>query len=602
VSTDQVSQDEDDEPRERGVFRYTGRGLRLVWETSRSLTLIMGALALLSGVLPALAAWIGKHIIDAVVAQDGAEALRWVVAEGVVVAVLAGAQRGISICQSLLRALLGQRVNVMVLEKALELDLPHFEDPSLYDKITRARREASSRPLSLVQRTFTMAQNAIALSTYAGILIQLSPWAALVLAVAGVPAFLAETHFSGKAFRLFRWRTPETRLRTYYEVAIAREDFVKETQLYELGPMFLTRYRDVFRRLFREDRNLTLRRGGWGYLLGLLATITFYGAYVWTAIEAVEGHITLGEMTMYLLVFKQGQTAFAAVLASVGGMYEDNLYLSNLYELLAVEPLLRSGEATEGDRPGDGLRFEGVTFYYPGADEPAVKDVSFHLRPGEKLALVGANGSGKTTLVKLLTRLYEPSSGRILLDGVDVRDWDIATLRARIGVIFQDFVRYQLLAGENIGVGDVDHLDDRERWRDAAEKGMADGVMDELPRGYDTQLGRWFKEGRELSLGQWQKIALSRAFMRERADILVLDEPTASMDAEAEVQIFDRLGEMAADQMVILISHRFSTVRMANRILVMSEGEVVEQGTHDELVAQDGVYAHLFSIQARGYR
>jgi ABC-type multidrug transport system fused ATPase/permease subunit len=307
-------------------------------------------------------------------------------------------------------------------------------------------------------------------------------------------------------------------------------------------------------------------------------------------------------MTMYVLVFKQGQSALGAALAAVGGMYEDNLYLSTLYELLETPVAPASGSRTRGVTPGDGLRFEGVSFTYPGSERAAVANVSFHLRPGEKLALVGENGSGKTTLIKLLTRLYEPTTGRITLDGTDLRAWDLVALRRRIGVIFQDFVRYQFVVGENIGVGDVAALGDEERWRRAAELGTAAPFIEEFPEAYRTQLGRWFQGGRELSGGQWQKIALARAFMRAGADILVLDEPTAAMDAEAEARIFEHFRTVTRDQMAILISHRFSTVRMADHIVVLAEGRVAEAGSHAELMAREGLYARLFSLQAAGYR
>ena len=319
-------------------------------------------------------------------------------------------------------------------------------------------------------------------------------------------------------------------------------------------------------------------------------------------VETVWGRLTLGEMTMYLLVFRQGQAAFSASLSAVGGMYEDNLYLSNLYAFLEQPVPVEAGVGTVGPEPKDGLRFEGVSFTYPGADTPAVRDLTLHVRPGERLALVGHNGSGKTTLIKLLTRLYSPTAGRILLDGLDLADWQPAALRRRIGVIFQDFVRYQLTVGENVGVGDVGYFEDEERRTRAADKGMALPFVEEMPDAFATQLGRWFKGGRELSIGQWQKVALSRAFMREGADILVLDEPTAAMDAEAEAQIFDRLMALTADQIAILISHRFSTVRMADHIVVLDAGRLVEQGTHEALVAHGGVYAHLFALQAAGYQ
>jgi len=542
------------------------------------------------------------HAAETGSAEDQLTALTWVVVELGLVALLAGAQRGLGTCQQLLRALLGQRVNEMILEKALTLDLAAFEDSELYDRMTRARREASHRPLSLVMRSFQLAQHSFSLIAYSGLLLQLSVWALAVLVVAAIPSFFVETRFSADAFRLFTWRAPETRKQNYLEVLLAREDFAKEVKLFDLGPVFLDRYREIFRDLYAEDRTLTLRRGVWGFVLSLLSTVAFYGAYAWIVLETAAKRITLGDMTMYLLVFKQGQAALASLLASIGGMYEDSLYLSNLYEYLEYQAPDDGGSATEGPKPGDGIRFEGVSFTYPGAETPALQEVSLHLRPGRKLALVGENGAGKTTLIKLLTRLYRPTEGRILLDGLELDAWDADILRKRVGVIFQDFVRYQLAAGENVGVGDVRGFSDPKRWQAAAEKGMAHDFIGRLPKGYQTQLGRWFEDGQELSLGQWQKIALSRAFMRDEADLLVLDEPTASMDAEAEATVFERFGRLAADKMVILISHRFSTVRMADEIIVIEHGRVTERGTHETLVQQGGRYAHLFALQAAGYR
>jgi ATP-binding cassette, subfamily B, bacterial len=590
-----------------GVFRYSRRALELVWSTNRALTVALALLTLIAGVLPAGVAYVGSLIVDAVVAamRAGGVAVRvveLVALEGALVVTIAAAQRGLSLCQSLLRAQLGQRVNVMILEKALTLELQHFEDSEFYDKLTRARREASTRPLSLVTRTFGLVQNGISLVSYGVLLARFSPWAVAVLLAAGLPAFVAEAKFSGDAFRLFRWRSPETRMQIYLETVIAREDHAKEVMLYGLGARLLERYRDIFRRLYTEDRALTVRRDVWGFALGSIATAALYGAYAWIVITTVRRLITLGQMTMYVALFRQGQAAVSAMLAAVGGMYEDNLYLSTLYEYLETHVPRASGTTVRGPHPEDGVRFEDVSFSYPGAEAPALEHITAHLTPGTSLALVGENGSGKTTLIKLLTRLYAPTSGRILLDGRDLADWDEVALRERIGVIFQDFVHYQMLVGENVGAGDERYFEDEERWRLAAVKGRASEFIDSLPAGYHTQLGKWFHDGRELSGGQWQKIALSRAFMRARADILVLDEPTAAMDAQAEAEVFEHFRQLARDRITILISHRFSTVRMADQIVVLNRGRIVERGTHAELMSLNGRYAQLFTLQARGYR
>lgn len=595
-----------------GVLRYSGRAVALVWSTNRRLTVFLTLFTLAAGLLPAAAAWVGKLVIDAIVAQialvqAGSPAeyrpvLEFVVLEGILIGLLGGAQRGITACQALLRAQLGQRVNEMILAKALTLDLTQFEDSEFYDKLTRARREASSRPLSLVMRNFSLFQQLVSLVSFGVLLARFSPWAMVLLLLAGLPAFLAETKFSGDAFRLFRMRAPESRLQLYLETVLAREDNAKEVQLFQLGPLLLERYRAIFRKIYGEDRALTVRRETWGLLLTLFGTAVLYSAYAWIAVSTVQGGISLGEMTMYLLLFKQGQSAVAASLGSIGGMYEDNLYLTNLYEYLEQAPTYRWGGESRGPDPGDGVRFQSVSFRYPGAAEPALADINLHIRPGQSLALVGENGAGKSTLIKLLCGLYQTDSGRVLLHGRDIREWDREALRRQIAVIFQDFNRYQFTVGENIGAGDVAAFGDEQRWEASARKGMALPFIRALERGFGTQLGSWFKGGKELSTGQWQKIALSRAFMRRSADVLVLDEPTASMDAAAEAELFAYFREHTAGRTCILISHRFSTVRQADRIAVLQHGRITEYGSHEELLARNGDYARLFRLQAEGYR
>jgi ATP-binding cassette subfamily B protein len=594
------------------VFRYSSVAIGIVWDTSAALTVVMAATTLVSGILPAAIASVGGLFVDAVASafqETGAsaqqlrsEALYYVFLEAGLVVLITAAQRINTVCQSILRVLLGNKINVMILEKALTLELAHFEDSEFYDKLVRARREASSRPLSLVIKTFDLFRESILLVTIGIWLYQFSPYAVLLLGLAGVPAFLAEAKFSGEAFRIHRRRSAERRMQIYLEMVLTREDGVKEVKLLQLGKLFVQRYVDIFKNIYKEDKSLVLRRGFWGYVLGLLASAAFYFAYGWVGFAAIAGTITIGQMTMYIAQFRLGQNAVTSSLTAVNGMYEDNLYLSNLSEYLAHKVPEQTGNKTRGPDPADGIRFENVSFHYPGSENPALHNITLHIHSGESLAIVGENGSGKTTLIKLLTRLYVPTGGNIFLEGLELSAWDIDTLRQKIGVIFQDFSRYQLIVGENIGIGDVKNIHQDEYVAEAARKGMADVFVKDLPAAYKTQLGTWFKDGKELSGGQWQKIALSRAFMRSQADILILDEPTAAIDAKAEAEIFEHFRELTANKISIIISHRFSTVRRADYIIVLDQAEILERGTHKELLHLDGQYATLFKLQAKGYQ
>ncbi|NTX34717.1 ABC transporter ATP-binding protein [Myxococcus sp. CA051A] len=594
------------------LFRQLPGTFQLFWRASPQGAVLLGALTLVAAVLPAGIAWVGKLIVDAVVAsaQGSAEAHSRVYGlVGLEFGLMLGSavvERGLTLTRELLRANLGNLLNERILQKALELELQHFEDSDTYDKMQNARREASSRPLSLVMQAFSIVRNAITLSTFAALLIALSPWSVVVLVVASVPAFIAEARLAMAGFRLYSWRAPEGRKLNYLEWILTRDSHVKEVKLFGLGELVLGRYRELFRKFFAEDRALAFKRMGWGLGLGVLSLAAFYGCYLFVAGRAADGAITVGDMVLYLGVFRQGQAAFQGILTSVGSMYEDALFMSNLFTYLEIPTGSESPRVLPAKSPPRGptndIELRDVSFRYPGKEAWALRHVSLTLRPGQKLALVGENGAGKSTLLKLLLRLYEPTEGVILYGGVDIRDMDVGDLRSRFGAVFQDFVRYQFNVAENIGLGHVPALEDRGRIVKAAEQGGASGVIETLPSQYDTMLGGWFEKGQELSAGQWQKLAVARAFMRDDAEVLILDEPTASIDAEAEHALFERFQALAADRMAIVISHRFSTVRMADQIAVLHNGGVDELGSHDALMAKDGRYAHLFRLQARGYQ
>ena len=588
----------------KGSFAHTPQTLALVWKSSPVATAALLVATIFAALFPLGIAWIGKAIVDAVVAHDREVVIRNVAYELALIVGQAATQRGLTLIRALLGARLGIDINVTILRKALLLDLAHFEDSDFYDKLTRARREASSRPLSVVNETFQLLQNGATLIGYASLLLAFSPWAVLGLLIAAIPASIAEVRFSNVAFRLRNWRSPDSRRLNYLEYVLANDDHVKEVKLFGLGQTLLDRYNKLSEQFFREDRIISIKRAGWGYVLSLLGSAAFYGAYAVMAVQAARGTMTIGTLTLYVIAFRQGQQAFQSILAAIGGMYEDNLYMSNLFAFLATPTRVTTAVATPAAATGtaSGIRFEDVGFKYPGREGWALRHVTLDITPGESIALVGHNGAGKTTMIKLLTRLYTPNEGRILLDGVDLQAWDEAALRRRIGVVFQDFNQYQLPVRDNVGFGSIEHASDESRMTRAIDQGGAGTMIGELPQGLDTSLGRWFKDGFELSGGQWQKVALARAFMREEADILVLDEPTAALDAEAEHAIFERFRALTKGRTTFLVSHRFPTVRMADRIVVFEQGQIEEIGTHEALVASGKRYAQLFALQAQGYQ
>ncbi len=581
-------------------FNHVPRTLGMAWKSSPAMTGALVAFAVVAAALPIGLAWVGKLVIDAVVAHDVDLAVRRILLELVLIILLAATSRANALLWQILGLRMSVDTNVAILAKARTLDLRHFEDSEFYDQLTRARREASSRPLGVVTASFGLLQSVVAFVGYGTALLRFHPLAVAGLLLAAIPAALVEMQFGKAAFRLRNWRAPETRKLAYLEYVLGTDTHAKEVMLFGLGDLFLGRYKDLAERFFREDRALATRRTGSAFALSLLGTGAFYACAAWMAAEAARSHMTVGDLTFYIVALRQGQQSFQSVLAAIGGIYEDNLYMSNLFGYLAIATAPRTS-AVPSAPDERGIRFEDVGFRYPGAEKWALRHVDLFVPAGQSVALVGHNGAGKTTFIKLLSRLYDPTEGRILLDGRDLNSWDPEALRKRIGVIFQDFNRYHLPASENVGVGSVDHLTDAPRIGRAAEKAGADGVIAGLKDGANTTLGRWFREGVELSGGQWQKVALGRAYMREEADILVLDEPTAALDAEAEHAVFERFRELSKGRTTFVISHRFPTVRMADRIVVIEGGEIREEGTHDSLVARGERYAQLFELQARGY-
>jgi ATP-binding cassette, subfamily B, bacterial len=602
-----------------GALRNLWPFLLMVWRTSPQLTAASLLLRLVRALLPVAALYIGKLIIDDVVllvqAPDKPETLqRWLqsgllnrlglllLAEFALAVMTDVLGRVVSLVDSLLSERVSNASSVRLMEHAATLDLEDFEDAEFQDQLERARRQTSGR-MALIAQLFGQAQDIVTVASFAAGLILYAPWLIVLLLVALVPAFAGEAHFNAQSYSLDYGRTPQRRELDYVRQTAASVETAKEVKIFGLNRFLIDRYVRLAGDFYMANRRLAERRAGWGGLFTAIGTVGYYLAYAYVAWRTLAGQFTVGDLTFLAGSFRRLRTLLEGLLASFSTTAGQALYLDDLFSFFEVEPEILSPENPRPfPRPiRQGFVFEDVGFMYPGAERWAVRHLSFTLQAGEVVALVGENGAGKTTLVKLLTRLYDPDEGRILLDGHDLREYDLDALRGNMGVIFQDFVRYNLSAADNIAVGRIAAREDRSRIKRAALRSQADEVIAKLPAGYDQMIGKRFRNGVELSGGEWQKIAIARAYMRE-AEVLILDEPTAALDARSEYEVFRRFKELSEGKTAILISHRFSSVRIADRILVLADGKVEAAGTHEELVAQDGSYSELFELQAAGYR
>ncbi|MET3927364.1 ABC transporter ATP-binding protein [Devosia sp. 2618] len=600
-------------------LRHLGRLVAQIWRTSRPLTAASIGLRLIASLQPIAVLYAAKLIVDevvrltAIVPPGPGFADWWSSGELTHVFMLLGLElalvlvndlisRATGLVDSILSELHSNTVSVELMTHAAKLDLMHFESAEYQDRLERARRQAAGRN-QLLSQMFGQAQDIITVLTLAAGLFAYAPWLILLLPLSFVPAIWGETRFNTLAYFMTRWRTPERRELEYIRYIGASPETAKELKLFGLGDFLIARFKRLAHTIYLENRALSTQRAAWGALFSAISTQTYYGAYGFIVWRTITGDFTIGDLAFLSGSFLRLNGLFQKILLGFTQIAGQSLYLDDLFSFFEIEPtILSPANAKPFPHPiQQGIVFDNVGFRYPDTEGWAIRHLSFTLKAGETLALVGENGAGKTTIVKLLTRLYDPNEGRITVDGIDLKDLNVADIHAHIGVIFQDFIRYSLSARENIGVGRIDDQDDMDRIADAAERSLADAVIEKLPQGYDQQLGRLFKTGRDLSGGEWQKVAIARAYMRD-ADLIILDEPTAALDAKAESEVFSRFKSLASGKTAVIISHRFSTVRMADRILVLENGAILEAGTHEELLGLRGRYAELFELQAAGYR
>jgi ATP-binding cassette, subfamily B, bacterial len=594
------------------AMRYLPPFLRMIWEVSPKLTVLNIISRLLLSAMPVLMLYVGKLIIDEVILEAGIWKTTGTIPSNQLLWYYVAIEFGLAIVTEILSrasgltdSLLGDMVNndssVRIIKHAATLDLYQFEDPKFYDKLERARTQTAGRT-ALLTMVLSLVQDIITILFLAIGLVAVNPWLLLILAVSVVPSFFGETRFNYESYSLTRSWTPERRELDYLRYIGASDTTAKEIKIFGLQDFIADRYKNISHKYFLASQNLAIRRAAMGAGFAIISVLAYYSAYVFVLFQAVKGLITIGTLAFLSGSFHRLQSSLQSIVNRFTRIGEMSLYLQDLFDFLDMKPisLLQSGKQEVPKPIKQGFTFEQVGFKYPGSEKWAVRNLTFTLEAGEKLALVGENGAGKTTLVKLLARLYEPTEGRILLDGVPINAYDYTLYREAVGIIFQDFVRFMFSARENIAIGDIDQKEELDTIRSAAQKSLADTVIEGLPDGYEQVLGKRFEKGVELSGGQWQKVALARAYMKD-AQLVILDEPTAALDARAEHEVFIRFSELMQGKTGVLISHRFSTVRMANRILFLEQGELLELGTHDALLAQNGKYAELFRLQAKGY-